>query len=60
MSVLIAVSFYLDYHRIPTSDEIFDILKRNKIYNVSSDVTLKRRATSVRSWIKWIVNLYEN
>ena len=53
-------SFYLDYHRIPTSDEIFDILKRNKIYNVSSDVTLKRRATSVRSWIKWIVNLYEN
>ncbi|MBQ2962723.1 hypothetical protein [Methanobrevibacter sp.] len=50
--------FYLDYQRIPTSDEIFDILKKNKIYNVSSDVTLKRRAMSVRSWIKWIVNLY--
>ena len=51
--------FYLDNHRIPTSDEIFDILKQNKIYNVNSDVTLRRRATSVRSWIKWIVNLYE-
>lgn len=52
--------FYLDNERIPTSDEIFEILKGNKIYNVNSDVTLKRRATSVRSWIKWIVNLYED
>ena len=52
--------FYLENERIPTSDEIFDILKRNKIYNINSDVTLKRRATSVRSWIKWIVNLYDD
>ena len=51
--------FYLNNQRIPNSNEIFYILKQNKIYNVNSDVTLKRRATSVRSWIKWIVNLYE-
>ena len=51
--------FYLDNKRLPSSDEIFDILKKNKIYNVNSDVTLKRRATSVRSWIRWIINLYE-
>ena len=52
--------FYLNNQRIPSSDEIFDILKQNKIYNVNSDVTLKRRAMSVRNWIKWIVNLYED
>ncbi|MBQ3422306.1 MAG: hypothetical protein IJH34_11715 [Romboutsia sp.] len=52
--------FYLETEQIPSSDEIFDILKQNKIYNVNSDVTLKRRATSVRSWIKWIVDLYED
>ena len=51
--------FYLDNQRIPTSDEIFEILKQNKIFNVYSDVTLRRRATSVRAWIKWIINLYE-
>ena len=51
--------FYLDNKRLPRSDEIFDILKQNKIYNVNSDVTLKRRAASVRSWIRWIINLYE-
>ena len=51
--------FYLNNQRIPNSNEIFYILKQNKIYNVNSDVTLKRRATSVRSLIKCIVNLYD-
>ena len=51
---------YLENDKIPYVNEIFEILKENKIYNISSDVTLKRRATTVRSWIKWIVNLYEN
>ena len=51
---------YLKNGKIPTSDEIFEVLRNNEIYNVDSEVTLKRRATSVRSWIKWIVNLYEN
>lgn len=51
---------YLENNKIPHVNEIFLILKENNIYNISSDVTLKRRATSVRSWIKWIVNLYED
>lgn len=49
---------YLKKGEIPTSDEVFEVLKNNEIYNVDSDVTLKRRATTVRSWIKWIVDLY--
>lgn len=50
---------YLDDKIIPDTDEIFEVLKRNEIYNVNSDVTLRRRATSVRSWIKWIIALYD-
>lgn len=52
-------SKYLENSSIPSVEEIFLILKSNKIYNVTSDVTLKRRSLSVRSWIKWIVKLYE-
>ena len=51
---------YLSDNKIPDRDRIADILKENKIYNVNSEVTLKIRATSTRSWIKWIVNLYED
>ena len=49
---------YLRNREIPTKDEIFEVLKNNEIYNVDSEVTLKRRATSVRSWIKWIISQY--
>lgn len=50
---------YLIHDMIPDRDIVADILKENNVYNVNSEVTLKRRATSTRSWIKWIVNLYE-
>ncbi len=51
--------FFLDNERMPTTDEIFHIFKTNKLYNLNSDVTLKRRAQSASSWIKWILNLME-
>lgn len=54
------LGLYLESGEIPTSDEIFEVLKENEIYNIGSEVTLRRRATSVRSWIKWIVKLYDD
>lgn len=51
-------ALYLKNGEIPSTNEIFTVLKNNEIYQVDSDVTLKRRATSVRSWIKWIVNQF--
>ena len=51
-------SLYLKNREIPSSEEIFEVLKNNEIYNVNSDVTLRRRATSVRSWIRWIIDQY--
>lgn len=52
------LGLYFKNGEVPTSDEIFEVLKNNEIYNVDSDVTLKRRATSVRAWIKWIVDQF--
>ena len=52
-------SKYLENMMLPSTFEIFDILKCMEIYNVNSDVTLKRRSLSVSSWIKWIVKLYK-
>ena len=51
---------YVKTGQVPPSNDIYEILKKYEIYNVNSDVTLKRRATSVRGWINWIVNLYDD
>ena len=52
-------SLLLKNKSIPTNNEIYLILKESNLYNVGSDVTLKRRASTVKSWITWIVNLYD-
>lgn len=44
---------------IPANDDIFLILKENNLYKIDSDVTLRRRASTVKSWINWIISLYE-
>lgn len=50
-------SIYVDEKRVPNKEEIFNVLKRNVIYNIDSDVTLKRRSSTVYNWIKWIIGL---
>ena len=51
---------YLEDTEIPEDKCIITILRNCRIYNIDSDITLKRRSSTVRSWIKWIVNLYED
>lgn len=51
--------FYLDYERVPTSNEIYEILKTNNLYQLNSEVTLKRRAQSAKTWIIWILDLIQ-
>lgn len=52
-------SWVLRNKSIPTTDEIYLILKENHLYKIDSDVTLRRRASTVKSWIKWILSLYD-
>ena len=52
-----ALALYFNTGSLPTFDEIVSIMKNSNLYNISSDVTFKRRASTVSAWIKWIVGL---
>lgn len=48
---------YLKSQKMPSKDEIVDIMKRLKLYRVNSRSTYERRASTVYSWVNWILNL---
>lgn len=50
-------ALYLENGEFPSSNDIFGVLKNNEIYNVNSDVTLKRRSSTVKGWMDWIISL---
>lgn len=52
-------SSFLRNNSIPTLDEIYTILNNNNLDNINSSITLRRRARTLKNWIKWIVSLYE-
>lgn len=48
---------YLSKYENPSKKEIVDIMKLSNIYNVNSEVTFRRRASTVSSWIDWILSV---
>lgn len=50
---------YFEDGDIPSKDEIVEIMKQSKLYNIDSDSTYYRRASTVLSWINWIIDLAE-
>ncbi|WP_031517576.1 type II restriction enzyme [Desulfofalx alkaliphila] len=42
---------------MPSRDEIVKIMKASKLYNVRSEDTFYRRASSISGWINWILEL---
>lgn len=51
------MSLYINKSRLPKKSEIIEIMNTCHIYNVESADTIKRRASTVLSWVKWIVSL---
>ncbi len=43
----------------PTINEIVKIMKESNLYNVGTDTTFHRRASTVSRWVNWIVELIE-
>lgn len=41
----------------PLNDEIMNVMKHLELHNVSSEETLRRRASTVRGWVEWIAGL---
>jgi hypothetical protein len=44
---------------MPAKNEIVNIMKYSKLYNVNSEETYFRRASTVTGWINWIMNQME-
>lgn len=42
---------------IPNKDFVVQIMKTTNLYNVETDSTFRRRASTVLSWITWIIEL---
>jgi hypothetical protein len=51
------LKLYFDKGNTPSKDEVIEIMKISKLYNIDSDETYKRRASTVISWTNWILEL---
>ena len=50
-------TLYFKYGKMPDKLLIVEIMKNNNLYNINSESTYFRRASTVISWVDWIVNL---
>lgn len=50
---------HLDNGEMPNKEIIVEIMKRSKLYNVGSDTTYFRRASTIIGWTNWIINQTE-
>lgn len=53
------LKLYFDKGNVPTKDEVVEIMKNAKLYNIDSNQTYKRRASTIISWTNWILGLIE-
>lgn len=44
---------------LPTKETIVEIMKRSKLFNINSNSTYFRRASTITGWINWILNQIE-
>lgn len=54
------LSLYFNKAEIPTKSEIVMIMKDCNLYHIDSDDTFKRRASTIFSWINWILDLVKS
>lgn len=54
-----ALNLYMRNRQTPNKLEIVEVMKESKLYNINSEDTFQRRASTILGWIKWIINLTE-
>lgn len=52
-----ALKLYLKQSEIPLKSEIVEIMKKSNLYQVGAESTFQRRASTVASWVDWILDL---
>lgn len=53
----ITIKKYFEKLEMPTDSEIVEIMKECKLYKIGKDSTFYRRASTIKSWVDWIINL---
>ena len=48
---------YFEKLEMPTDSEIVEIMKECELYKIGKDSTFYRRASTIKSWVDWIINL---
>ena len=51
------VLLYIKKAEEPTRDEVVEIMRSSELFKVQSDSTYRRRASTVLSWTRWILDL---
>ncbi len=51
---------YLSNGFLPDKKQIISYMKKANLYNIQSEQTFARRASTIRHWIEWIVGLINN
>ena len=46
---------YFSEGEMPSKNYIIDIMKKSDLNDINSDETFKRRSSTIKSWINWIV-----
>jgi hypothetical protein len=53
------LELYLKNSRVPTRQEIVEIMHNSNLWHVNSESTYNRRSSTIRSWIDWIIDLVD-
>ncbi|REC50441.1 transcriptional regulator [Chryseobacterium piscium] len=53
------LELYFELGEMPSKNEIIDIMKSSNLYNIDSDSTYFRRASTIIGWINWIMKQIE-
>lgn len=53
------LKMYLQYGEMPGRNMIVQMMQNCGVYNVGSPETFKRRASTIRGWVEWILGLIE-
>lgn len=50
------LKLYLNNGEVPAKESIVDIMKNSKLFNIDSESTYRRRASTILGWLNWIIN----
>lgn len=51
------MKIFLERGKMPSTEKIIQLMKNANLYRIDSENTFKRRASTIKSWLNWIIDL---